>query len=157
MLRALNDVQYRNEVGIEAYEEKMENGELLNIFEVILANYPYTNQDILNLVSESSESVINQMFMEMLNNASAKSPLEKIDCTFVLITLSDFAKVYCEDRKITEPYIVFEELVKCTYSYLSKWIVPTGAWLDWEDNKLKAFVGNFNENYKLGTFDYLFK
>jgi hypothetical protein len=156
MLRALNENEYRKEIGIEGYEEKIENKEIMNIFELVIASYPYVSEDILNLMSESCETVINQVLLALFNNAAMNEPLEKVNISFIFNTLADFCKMYCDGRNILNGReVLFEEFQKVTATYLDTWIKDAGGVVEYSKGILSIEVSVFNGFYKNGKFNYL--
>jgi hypothetical protein len=156
MLRALNENEYRKEIGVEGYEEKIENKEIMNIFELVIASHPYVSEDILTLMSNSCETVINQVLLALFNNAAMNTPLEKMDVTFIFHTLADFCRMYCEENNIENgKEVLFEEFQKVTATYLVAWIRDAGGVVEYTNGQLSIEVSIFNDFYKDGKFNYL--
>lgn len=156
MLRALNETEYRNEIGVEGYDEKVENKEIMNIFELVISVHPYVSEDILTLMSNSCETVINQVLLALFNNAGMENPPSKVDISFIFHTLADFCRMYCEEKGIQKgKEVLFEEFQKVTATYLESWIKDSGGKLEYSKGHLLIEVTVFNEYYKDGKFDYL--
>jgi len=156
MLRAINDLEYQREIGIEAYSEKVEEGKLLNIYDLVKSEYPGVGENILSLLIETLEPAINQLFMALLNNASSDKPQTWIDCSFLYYMLGDICASYRDEHGLNKSAgnLIFDELVKCTNIWVPKWLEGTGAEAKTQKLKILVHTDGFTKNYKEGRFDY---